>query len=71
MRKPMPLPITLDDCFLLQQMGYSTPCGDGKPVAVVKGRSVDRCVACGDYVPEGMQVCWRCRKGGSIDEQRV
>jgi len=62
MRKPMPLPVTLDDCFLLQQMGYSTPCGDGKPVAVVKGRSVDRCVTCGDYVPEGTQVCRSCER---------
>ena len=62
MRKPIPLPTTVGDCFLLQQMGYSTPCGDGKPVAVAKGRSVDRCVCCGAYVPEGMQVCWSCRK---------
>lgn len=61
MRKPMPLPVTLDDCFLLQQMGYSTICENGKAVAVVKGRSVDRCVACGGYVPEGTQVCRQCK----------
>ena len=63
MRKnSMPLPTTISVCFLLQQMGYSTICENGKAVAVVKGRSVDRCVACGDYVPEGTQVCRRCRK---------
>lgn len=22
----------------------------------------DSCVCCGAYVPEGRQVCWRCRK---------
>ncbi len=21
----------------------------------------DSCVCCGTYVPEGMQVCWRCK----------
>ena len=61
MRKPMPLPTTISDCFLLQQMGYSTICENGKAAAVVKGRSVDRCVACGDYVPEGTQICQRCK----------
>ena len=62
MRKnSMPLPVTLDDCFLLQQMGYSTICENGKAAAVVKGRSVDRCVACGGYVPEGQQVCQKCK----------
>lgn len=69
MRKPMPLPTTVGDCFLLQQMGYSTICENGKAAAVVKGRSVDRCVACGDYVPEGMQVCWRCRKVVEYNER--
>lgn len=29
----------------------------------------DSCVCCGTYVPEGMQICWSCRKRGSIDEQ--
>lgn len=63
MRKPMPLPTTVGDCFLLQQMGYSTICENGKAVAVVKGRSVDRCVACRGYVPEGTQVCQMCKLG--------
>ena len=64
MRKnSMPLPTTISDCFLLQQMGYSTICENGKAAAVVKGRSVDRCVACGDYVSEGRMICLICEKG--------
>lgn len=23
---------------------------------------MDKCVACGDYAPEGSQLCWRCER---------
>ena len=25
----------------------------------------DRCICCGEIIPEGRQVCWACEKGGS------
>lgn len=28
----------------------------------------DRCVCCGEYVPEGRQVCPNCEKGSSIKD---
>ncbi|HHV99984.1 MAG TPA: hypothetical protein GXX36_10530 [Clostridiaceae bacterium] len=37
-RKPMPMPITLNDCLLLWQMGYRVEVNDGKVMAVVKER---------------------------------
>lgn len=35
-KKPMPLPETLSDCLLLQQMGYETIIEDGKAAGVKK-----------------------------------
>lgn len=35
MKKPMPLPVTLTDYILLDQMGYEVIFLDGKPVTVV------------------------------------
>lgn len=31
--------------------------------------NIDRCVCCGEYVPEGQMVCCRCRKKVIVDEQ--
>lgn len=25
--------------------------------------NIDTCVCCGEYVPEGRQVCWSCEHG--------
>ena len=33
---PMPMPVNLNDCLLLYQMGYAVIIHDGKVVAVVK-----------------------------------
>ena len=33
---PMPMPVTINDCVLLWQMGYAVIIHDGKVVAVVK-----------------------------------
>ena len=30
----------------------------------------DFCVACGEYVPEGMQVCPACRKRYKLDDKK-
>lgn len=35
MKKPMPLPVTITDYILLDQMGYEVLHKDGKPVKVV------------------------------------
>jgi hypothetical protein len=35
-KKEMPTPTTLNDCYLLYQMGYAVIIHDGKVVAVVK-----------------------------------
>jgi len=35
-RKPMPLPVTLNDCLRLWQMGYRTEVNDGRIVTVAK-----------------------------------
>lgn len=35
-RKPMPPPVTLNDCLLLWQMGYRTEVNDGRIVTVAK-----------------------------------
>ena len=35
-KKKMPMPVNLNDCVLLYQMGYATIVNDGKVVAVVK-----------------------------------
>ena len=35
-KNQMPMPITLNDCVLLWQMGYRVEIRDGKVVAVVK-----------------------------------
>lgn len=35
MKRPMPLPVTLTDYILLDQMGYEVLHKDGKPVKVV------------------------------------
>ena len=26
------------------------------------GDNVDRCVCCGDVIPEGSMICWKCQK---------
>ncbi len=33
---PIPMPVTINDCLLLYQMGYAVIIHDGKVVAVVK-----------------------------------
>jgi len=48
--------------------------GDARIVDVVRREkhvynTSDSCVCCGAYVPEGTQVCWRCRKVVEEDEQ--
>jgi len=35
-KTPMPLPVTLNDCLLLHQMGYRVEINDGRVTAVVK-----------------------------------
>jgi hypothetical protein len=35
-KKQMPLPVNLNDCMLLMQMGYVVQINDGKVTAVVK-----------------------------------
>lgn len=30
---------------------------------VLQAQNVDRCVCCGEIVPEGRQVCWNCERG--------
>ena len=37
-KKKMPMPVNLNDCLLLYQMGYAVTIHDGKVVAVVKER---------------------------------
>ena len=32
-------------------------------VRIVFGGNEDRCICCGEIVPEGRQVCWKCEKG--------
>ena len=32
----MPMPVTLNDCYLLYQMGYAVQINDGRVTAVVK-----------------------------------
>ena len=37
LKKPrMPMPVTLNDCYLLYQMGYAVQINDGRVTAVVK-----------------------------------
>ena len=39
LKKPrMPMPVTINDCLLLWQMGYEILCNDGKVVKVRKCR---------------------------------
>jgi len=33
-KTPMPLPVTLNDCLLLQQMGYRVEINDGRVVEI-------------------------------------
>ena len=33
---PMPMPVTINDCLLLWQMGYRVEINDGRVTAVVK-----------------------------------
>jgi hypothetical protein len=40
--KPMPLPVTLNDCLLLWQMGYRVEVNDGRVTAVVKESKKER-----------------------------
>ena len=35
-KKKMPMPVTLNDCCLLYQMGYAVQINDGRVTAVVK-----------------------------------
>lgn len=35
-RKPMPPPVTLNDCVLLHQMGYRVEVNDGRFIAVAR-----------------------------------
>jgi hypothetical protein len=35
-KQKMPMPVTINDCLLLYQMGYAVIIHDGKVVAVVK-----------------------------------
>ena len=35
-RQEVPMPVNLNDCMLLMQMGYAVIINDGKVVAVVK-----------------------------------
>ena len=35
-KKKMPMPVTLNDCYLLYQMGYAVQINDGRVTAVVK-----------------------------------
>lgn len=35
-KKKMPLPVTINDCLLLWQMGYRVEINDGRVTAVVK-----------------------------------
>ena len=30
----------------------------------------DRCICCGEIIPEGRQVCWTCEKGEKYDKER-
>jgi len=45
-KKEMPTPTTLNDCYLLYQMGYRTEVNDGRYVTVVKeGKKHDKNIA--------------------------
>lgn len=35
-RKPIPMPVTLSDCYLLHQMGYDIKINDGRISNIVK-----------------------------------
>ena len=35
-KKPMPMPVNLNDCVLLWQMGYRVEINDGRVVNVIK-----------------------------------
>ena len=37
-KKKMPMPVTINDCLLLWQMGYAVIIHDGKVVALIKER---------------------------------
>jgi len=37
-KKPIPMPVNLNDCLLLWQMGYRVEINDGRVTAVVKER---------------------------------
>ena len=42
----MPMPVTINDCVLLWQMGYRVEINDGKVMAVVKeGKKHDKNIA--------------------------
>ena len=29
----------------------------------------DRCICCGEIIPEGRQVCWACEKGAQMNKE--
>ena len=29
----------------------------------------DRCIACGEIIPEGRQVCWTCEEGAQMNKE--
>lgn len=53
--------INLGELLLLHRVGVSVPCRNGRPIGAINDRE-NTCVCCGNIIPEGLQVCWRCEK---------
>lgn len=53
--------INLGELLLLNRVGVSVPCRNGRPIGAINDRE-NTCVCCGNIIPEGLQVCWRCEK---------
>ncbi len=45
-RKPIPMPVTLSDCYLLHQMGYDIEVNDGRISKIIRRKGHGRKTAC-------------------------
>ena len=47
----------------LREIAIRTDSSDAweNPLKKIRIATVDRCVMCGEIIPEGQQVCWKCK----------
>ncbi len=55
-KKRMPMPVTINDCLLLWQMGYRVEINDGRVTAVVKESKKKTAVRQGWQICEGREI---------------